>query len=72
MLGIFTPCCNRTVIPDIDDDHPLFYMPLPMIRHIVTLPPHEREEFLKRIYDGDNMGVHDELASKFVPAVIEI
>ena len=47
-------------------------MPLPMIQHIVNLSPHEREDFLKRISDGDTMGVHDELAAKGVPAVIEI
>ena len=63
---------NRTGISDIDDDHPLFYMPLPMIQNIVTLPPHEREDSLKHISDGDTTGVHDELAAKFVPVVIEM
>ena len=72
MVGIFTPLHDRTYIPYIDDDHPLFDMPLPMIQHIITLPHHEREELLKRIYDGDTMGVHDELASKGVPVVIEM
>ena len=31
MVGIFTLRHDRTGIPDIDDDHPLFDMPLPMI-----------------------------------------
>ena len=47
-------------------------MPLPMIQNIVTLPPHEREDSLKHISDGDTTGVHDELAAKFVPVVIEM
>ena len=72
MVGIFTPRRNRTVIPDIDYDHLLFDMTLPTIQHIVTLPPHERELLLKRIYDGYTMGVHDELEAKGVPAVIEV
>ena len=72
MVGIFTHRHNRTVIPDIDNDHPLFDMPLPMIHRIITFPPHDREELLKNISDGYTMGVHDDLMAKAVPAVIEI
>ena len=43
-----------------------------MIQHIITLTRHEREELLKRIYDGDTVGVYDELASKGTPVVIEM
>ena len=43
-----------------------------MIHHIVTLPPHESEELLKHIYDGDTIGIHDKLASKGVPTVIKM
>ena len=43
-----------------------------MIHHIVTLPPHESEELLKHIYDGDTIVVHDEVAAKEIPAVIEM
>ena len=72
MVGIFTHCRNITGIPDIDDDHPLFDISLPRKQHILTLPTHDNWELLKRISDGDTMGVHDELAAKGVPAVIEI
>ena len=72
MLGIFTACCDRTGIPDIDDDHQLFDMPLPMIQNIVTLPPHDREELLKHISDGDTMRANDELAAKGASTVIEM
>ena len=72
MVEIFTPCRDRTGIPDIDDTHPLFDINLPMIQHIVTLPLHEREKLLKLISYGDTTGSHDELASKYVPAVIEM
>ena len=47
-------------------------MTLAMIQHIVTLPFHEREKFLKRISDGSTMGVHNELSAKGVPTVIEV
>ena len=47
-------------------------MPLPMRHHILTLPTHDREELLKRIFDGDTMGVHDELVTKGIPAFIEM
>ena len=39
---------------------------------IVTLPTHESEDLLKRIYDGGIMGLHGELAAKGVPAVVEM
>ena len=43
-----------------------------MIQHIITFPHHEREELLKCIYDGDTMGVHDDISVKGVPVVIEM
>ena len=72
LVRLFTPLRNRTGIPDIDDDHPLFDLPLPMIQHILSLTPHEREEFLERLFDGYIMGVHGELSTKGVPAVVEM
>ena len=73
IVGVtFTPRCDMTGILDIDGYHPLFDMPLPIIHHIVILPPHDREELLKRISDEDTMVLHYELASKGVPAVIDI
>ena len=72
MLGIFTPRCNSTDIPDIDNDNPLFDITLPMIHHIATLTPNEREEFLKYISYGDTIRVHDEIPAKGIPAVIEM
>ena len=71
MVGIFTHCRDITGIPDIDDDHPLFDISLPTKQHILTLPTHDREELLKCIFYGDTMGVHDEIVTKGIPAVIE-
>ena len=72
LVRLFTPRRNRTGIPDIDDDHPLFDLPLPMIQHILALTPHEREELLKRLVDGYIMGVHGEPSTKGVPTVFEM
>ena len=72
LVRLFTPRHNRTGIPDIEYDHPLFDLPLPMIQHILSLTPHEREELLKRLFDGDIMGVNGELSTKGVPAVVEM
>ena len=69
---MFTPRCDMTGILYIDGYNPLFDMSLPIIHHIVILPPHDRGELLKRISDEDTMVLHYELASKGVPAVIEI
>ena len=46
MVGMFTACRYFTVIPDIDDDHQVFDVPLPMIHHMVTLTPHYIEKLL--------------------------
>lgn len=67
----FTPLSDRTSIPDIDDFHPVFDLPLPMTQHVVSLPPCEREDLLKRLENGEIMKIYEELEANGIPTAFE-